>query len=74
MENFTDIISKLDQHEQEVQTPKSVPKIKHIWKQTSPDEFVCKLTGRRLSKVQFKIHQDRTPGGTMGFLVETLQK
>jgi len=71
MENsFTDIFEKLEDYEENIEVPKKAPAIREVWKQVSPDTFACKVTGRQLSKVQFRIYQDRSKDGPMGFIVE----
>jgi hypothetical protein len=67
---FPDIFTKLEDYKQEVAVAKHAPAVKEFWKQITPDVYECRITGRKLSKLAFRIYQDRSGCGPMGFVVE----
>ncbi len=67
---FPDIFSKIEEQEVIVIKSKSMPEVREFWKEITPGLFQCKITGRKLSRTDFHIYQDRSECGVLGFVVE----
>ena len=67
---FPDIFTKIEEQEQIVTKSRSMPAAVEFWKEITPGLYQCKITGRKLSRVDFHIYQDRSDCGPIGFVVE----
>ena len=67
---FTDIFSKIEEQEQKAPAVKQAPEVKEFWKEITPGLFQCKITGRKLSRVDFEIYRNHSDCGAIGFVVQ----
>ena len=64
---FPDFIVKLDKFEKELPRSGTL----EFWKQINEQTFICKITGKELSKIAFERYQ-LSKGGSINFIVEIL--
>ena len=71
MKNLSpDIFLKMENSQQINIQLNSRPVISEFWKEIIPGLYQNRLTGRKLSKVDFRIYQNHSDCGPLGFLVE----
>lgn len=63
---FADIFTKIAKIES-----KPLQQVCEVWKQIEPDVYKCKVTNKKLSKIQFLRYQDAM-GGSLRFVVEVM--
>jgi hypothetical protein len=63
---FPDIFTKLEQVDTKPRSP-----VTQVWKQITPTIYQCKVTGRKLTRLQFLRFQDEV--GAMNFIVEVFR-
>jgi hypothetical protein len=70
-EQFSRIFEKLETLPlAAVTSTKPLPAIREVWQKKDKDTYVCKLSGRHMTRIEFRTYQDRSKCGPMGFMVE----
>jgi len=70
-EQFTDIFSRILEVQHGMVVTKRVPAVHEYWKELAPGgPYQCLISGRKLTRIAFRMYQDSSTCGPLGFVVK----